>query len=80
MSETRNAIIFHTADVVIAIGGDYGTLSEIALERKIGRAFVGLGTWPLGQDAAGQPHVLVVSTPEEAVAAALARCGRNHGT
>jgi uncharacterized protein (TIGR00725 family) len=59
MSETRNAIIVHTADVVIAIGGEYGTLSEIALARKIGRAVVGLGTWPLGQDAAGQPHVLV---------------------
>jgi uncharacterized protein (TIGR00725 family) len=80
MGEARNAIIIHTCAVVIAVGGEYGTLSEIALARKSGRAVIGLGTWALGQDAAGQPHVLIVQTPEEAVAAALARCGRKHGT
>jgi uncharacterized protein (TIGR00725 family) len=79
MGEARNAMIVHTADVVIAIGGEYGTLSEIALARKIGRTVVGLGTWALGQDAAGQPHVLAAGTPEEAVAAALAHCERKKG-
>ncbi|HET9224477.1 MAG TPA: TIGR00725 family protein [Roseiflexaceae bacterium] len=74
MGHARNLIIVQTADVVIAIGGEYGTLSEIALARKVGRAVIGLGTWALGQDAAGQPHVLAVETPEEAVAAALAQC------
>jgi uncharacterized protein (TIGR00725 family) len=72
MGEARNAIIIHTAGVVIAVGGEYGTLSEIALARKAGRVVIGLGTWDLGQDAAGQPHVIAVDTPEAAVAAALA--------
>ena len=74
MGHARNVIIVQTADVVIAVGGEYGTLSEIALARKVGRTVIGLGTWALGQDAASQPHVLAVQTPEEAVAAALARC------
>ncbi len=74
LGEARNLIIVRTADVVIAVGGEYGTLSEIALARKIGRVVVGLGTWSLGRDTSGHPHVLEVATPEEAVAAALACC------
>jgi uncharacterized protein (TIGR00725 family) len=74
MGHARNTIIVQTADAVIAIGGEYGTLSEIALARKVGRAVIGLGTWALGQDAMGQPYLLAVQTPEEAVAAALAQC------
>src|SRR5262245_39240399 len=76
MGHARNVIIVQTADVVIAIGGEYGTLSEIALARKVGRAVIGLGTWALGQDAAGRSHVLEVQTPEEAIAAALAHCNQ----
>ena len=80
MGEARNMIIIHTADVVIAVGGEYGTLSEIALARKAERVVVGLHTWALGADAAGQPHVLAVDTPEAAVAAALAYYERTYGT
>jgi uncharacterized protein (TIGR00725 family) len=76
MGEARNLLIVRSADVVIAIGGEYGTLSEIALARKIGRAVIGLHTWDLGRDAHGNPHILAVDTPEQAVAAALARCVR----
>lgn len=76
MGEARNAIIVHTADVVIAIGGEYGTLSEIALARKIGKVVIGLNTWALGEAASGQPHVIAVASPEQAVAAALAHVGR----
>ncbi len=76
MGEARNLLIVRTADVVIAIGGEYGTLSEIALARKIGRAVIGLETWNLGHDMRGEPHILAVDTPEAAVAAALARCSR----
>ena len=54
--------------------GMLNEVAEIALARKVGRAVIGLGTWALGRDAAGQPHVLAVQTPEEAVAAALANC------
>jgi uncharacterized protein (TIGR00725 family) len=76
MGEARNAIIVRSAAAVIAIGGEYGTLSEIALARKLGRAVIGLRTWDLGRDAAGRSHVEAVDTPEQAVAAALAHCAR----
>jgi uncharacterized protein (TIGR00725 family) len=72
MGEARNVIIVRTADAVIAVGGEYGTLSEIALARKAGRAVVGLGTWALGHDTSGRLHVLEANTPAEAVAIALA--------
>ncbi|NJO06284.1 MAG: TIGR00725 family protein [Chloroflexaceae bacterium] len=71
MGHARNVIIVQTADVVIAIAGEYGTLSEIALARKIGRRVIGLHTWDLGMDATHQPHVLPANSPAEAVALAL---------
>ncbi len=67
MGEARNAIIVQTAQVVIAIGGEYGTLSEIALARKLDKAVIGLQTWPLGAE-----HVTPASDPAEAVQRALA--------
>lgn len=42
MGQARNSIIVHTADVLIAIGGGFGTLSEIALALKIGKGVVAL--------------------------------------
>ena len=45
MGHARNAIIAHTADVMVACGGGYGTLSEIALASKLGKKVFGLKTW-----------------------------------
>jgi hypothetical protein len=56
---------------VIAIGGEYGTLSEIAIARKCGRRVIGLESWELGNDADGMPRVTPAQTPVEAVALAL---------
>jgi predicted Rossmann-fold nucleotide-binding protein len=53
------------ADALIAVGGGYGTLSEIGLALKAGKRVVGLGTWEI-------EGVLAVDGPEAAVAAALA--------
>jgi uncharacterized protein (TIGR00725 family) len=65
MGEARNAIIVHSADAVIAVGGSWGTLSEIALaKRRGGIPVLSLGGWPL-------PGLDEVATPEEAVARAL---------
>ena len=72
LGEARNLIIVRSAGVVIAVGGEYGTLSEIALARKIGRVVVGLQTWNLGHDARGHPHIQAVDTPEQAVETAIA--------
>ncbi len=47
LGEVRNAIIVSAADGLIAIGGGYGTLSEIGFALKSGKPLVGLRTWSL---------------------------------
>ncbi|HAM38781.1 MAG: TIGR00725 family protein [Elusimicrobia bacterium RIFOXYC2_FULL_34_12] len=47
MSHARNAIIVRTADIVIAISGSYGTLSEIGLAKSIDKKVIGLNTWDI---------------------------------
>lgn len=43
----RNIIIARTADALIAVGGEYGTLSEIAFGLQLGKPVIGLGTWDI---------------------------------
>jgi uncharacterized protein (TIGR00725 family) len=45
MGYARNEIIVLTSDILIAIGGGYGTLSEIALGLKHGKDVINLGSW-----------------------------------
>jgi hypothetical protein len=75
--QARNLAVVSSGQVVIAVGGEWGTLSEIGLARAIGRTVVALQSWALrGYDRMeGAPGVLPVETPEEAVAAALAELG-----
>lgn len=47
IGEARNALVVRSADVVIAVAGGYGTLSEIALALKAGKRVVGLDTWDI---------------------------------
>jgi len=47
MSHARNAIIVRTADVVIALDGEYGTLSEIGLALACGKKVIGIKTWDI---------------------------------
>jgi uncharacterized protein (TIGR00725 family) len=63
--QARNLAVVCSADVVIAVGGEYGTLSEIGLALKIGHPVVALHSWNLGE------HVTEVGSPEQAVAEAL---------
>ena len=65
MGQARNAIIVQTADVLISIGGGYGTLSEIALALKIGKGVIALKP---RFEVAG---VLTVETARDAVHEAL---------
>jgi uncharacterized protein (TIGR00725 family) len=62
----RNLAVVCSGDVVVAVGGEYGTLSEIGLALKVGRPVVALMSWDLGE------HVTVASSPREAVEAAFA--------
>ena len=66
VGQARNLAVVCSADVVVAVGGEYGTLSEIGLALKFGRPVVGLKSWEL------PGHVIAVSSPEEAVEEALA--------
>ncbi|MDI6890949.1 MAG: TIGR00725 family protein [Thermodesulfovibrionales bacterium] len=45
--EGRNVIIARTADAIIAVGGEYGTLSEIAFGLKMGKPVIGIQTWDI---------------------------------
>jgi hypothetical protein len=49
LGEARNLLIVRTAAAVIAVGGEYGTLSEIAFALKLGRPVIGLNTWELSK-------------------------------
>ena len=49
MGHARNAIIVHTADMLIAIGGGLGTLSEIAIARKLGKPVFAIGSWEVAE-------------------------------
>lgn len=64
MGQGRNFLIINAAESVIAIGQGWGTLSEIALARRLGRSVFALDTW----DVQG---LEVVKTPAEAVKRAL---------
>ena len=64
MGQARNVLIVTAAESVIAIGEGWGTLSEIAIARRLGRSLTALDSWSVkGLDA--------VKTPEEAVKRAL---------
>jgi uncharacterized protein (TIGR00725 family) len=67
LGEARNALVVRAADALIAIGGSWGTLSEIALALRTGKRVIGLGTWDLPREGI-QP----AEDPAAAVAAALA--------
>ena len=69
--EARNVIVARSADAVIAVGGEFGTLSEIALALKMGKPVVGLGTWTLQREGATDDPVLRASSPMQAVDLAL---------
>jgi uncharacterized protein (TIGR00725 family) len=43
----RNVIIAHTAEALVALGGEYGTLSEIAFALQMGKPVAGIGTWAI---------------------------------
>jgi len=64
LGELRNGLVVRAADAVIAVGGAYGTLSEIALALRARTPVIGLSTWRIhGVEAA--------SSPEAAAARAL---------
>ena len=72
MGEMRNALVVRASDVVIAVAGEFGTLSEIAFALKTGTPVIGLRTWELSKPEREVADPIVrASDPHEAVRAAL---------
>ena len=69
MGEARNAIIVQSADVVIVVGGSWGTLSELALAKRRGNVpVISIGGWSV-HDGNGEPvpGIHCAETAEEVV-------------
>jgi uncharacterized protein (TIGR00725 family) len=71
LGEARNALIVRAADAVVAVSGEWGTLSEIALALKMGKPVIGLETWRVSKGQDEVEGIRRASTPAEAVELAL---------
>lgn len=68
LGEARNALVVRAADALVAVGGGYGTLSEIALALKAGKRVVGLDSWDIeGVIAAADPAGAVAAVLEDSL-------------
>jgi len=67
MGEARNVLIVRSSDVIIAIGGGYGTLSEIAFALKLSIPIVGIRTWNLDSPSGIEAPIFIAETPQDAV-------------
>jgi uncharacterized protein (TIGR00725 family) len=72
IGELRNGLVVRASDVVIAIGGEYGTLSEIAFALKSGVPVVGVATWSLTRPDGSVDDGMTVVDADSAVVTALA--------
>lgn len=73
----RNVLVVRAAAAVIAIGGSYGTLSEIAFALQLGTPIVGIDTWPLTTPDGAQPLPRATSADDAVdLAVALAEAAR----
>jgi uncharacterized protein (TIGR00725 family) len=76
MDQARNVIVVRSAQAVVAVGGWYGTLSEIGYALKLGLPVVGLETWELTKGGQAVPAIAVARTPTEAAEKAIALAGQ----
>lgn len=72
LGEARNALVVKSARAVIAIGGGYGTLSELAFALKSGIPAIGLNTWSLSRDGRCDDSIIRVDSATQAVDKAVA--------
>ena len=73
--EARNVILVRSAQAVVAIGGSFGTLSEIAIARKLGIPVFGYQSWTATDPSRGEALLEACATIEDAVRQALAAAG-----
>jgi uncharacterized protein (TIGR00725 family) len=74
MGQLRNGLVVSSAEAVIAVAGEWGTLSEIGLALKLGIPVVGWNTWELVRNGRPQDGIVRVATAGEAVERAFSLC------
>ncbi len=70
LGHARNILVVRSSDILVAISGGYGTLSEISIALKLGKPVIGLHTWP------NMEGIHYVTTPEDAIDAIPSLCLR----
>ena len=75
LGEARNALVARAADALIAVGGEFGTLSEIALALKLGRPVIGIDTWEIARSGMTADPILRARDAAHAVDLAFERVG-----
>jgi hypothetical protein len=65
LGHARNVVVVHSSDALIAVGGQMGTLSEIAIGLKVGKPVIGVRTWNI------EGMTLTTEDPAEAVDVAV---------
>ena len=74
-NKNRNAIVARSARAVIAIGGKYGTLSEIAYALQSNIPIIGLNTWEISKNGQSDKSIIPAKDPAEAVNKAFEMIG-----
>jgi len=74
LGHARNAVVVRSSHAIVALPGEYGTLSEVALALKMGIPVVGLKSW------SHLDGVVAAESPDEAVSLALSWAERVHAT
>lgn len=73
IGHARNLAVVASGEAVIAVGGEWGTLSEIGFARRLGRGVVTLHSWQARREGemTGMPGVTIAGSAAQAVSAAL---------
>jgi uncharacterized protein (TIGR00725 family) len=80
LGEARNVVVAKSAQAIIAIGGNYGTLSEIAYALKSSIPVIGLNTWSLSRNGQEDDSIIQVQSATEAVDKAISLVKRRKGS
>ena len=75
----RNLLVVRAGAAIIAIGGAYGTLSEIGLALSESKPVIGLNTWSLLKEEKIDCGIIVADSPEKAVGIAISQASENEG-
>lgn len=76
LGEARNILVVRNSDVLIAINGGFGTLSEIAFSKKLGKSVIGIKSWKLKKVEEKTSYILEANTPKEAVRKAIEKANK----